>query len=74
MINHWGARYGRKQFSKVLANNAKLMEVTSRYAYTPCDGCLELRNEDTDILGFESNKEKHKSSGEGFREAKFIRA
>ncbi|MDF4968317.1 hypothetical protein P3573_07060 [Vibrio parahaemolyticus] len=51
------SRYGRKQFSKGFANNAKLMEVTSRYIYTPCDGGLELRNEDTELLGFESNKE-----------------
>lgn len=50
------------------------MEVVSRYAYTACDGCLELRNEDTEVLGFKSNKEKHKSSGEDFREAKFIGA
>ncbi|MEC6832008.1 hypothetical protein VXS06_09565 [Photobacterium toruni] len=52
------SRYGRKQFSKGFANDAKLMEVTGRYVYKPYDGCFERINEDTELLGFESEKEK----------------
>ena len=45
------SRYGRKQFSKGFANDAKLMEVTGRYVYKPCDDCFERINEDTELLG-----------------------
>lgn len=52
------ARFGRKQFNEGFAGNARLMEVTGSYVYTPCDGCFKLINEDIELLGFESSEEK----------------
>ena len=46
------SRFGRKQFSKGIASDSKLMEVTSRYAYTPSDSSLELICEEIKYLGF----------------------
>lgn len=40
------SRFGRKHFSKGIANNEKLMEVTGRYVYTPSDSSLKLLSKD----------------------------
>jgi hypothetical protein len=51
------SRYARKQFSEGAINNAKLMEVTGRYVYSPSDGSLEVSNEEVEFLGFEPSGE-----------------
>lgn len=46
------SRYGRKQFSQGFGDNSKLVEVSSRYVYTP-NGCsLELISEESERFGF----------------------
>lgn len=52
------SRFCRKQFSWGFASDAKLMEVTSRYIYTPSDCCsLKCISEDIEYLGFEPSEE-----------------
>lgn len=51
------SRYCRKQFNRGFANDAKLMEVTNRYIYTPSDCSLKRISEDIEYLGFEPSKE-----------------
>ena len=51
------SRFGRKQISQGFANDAKLMEVTSRYVYMPSDCSLKRISEETEYLGFEPREE-----------------
>ncbi|WP_180041572.1 ATP-binding protein [Acinetobacter sp. YH12218] len=47
------SRFGRKQFSRGFGDDARLMEVTSRYIYMPSDCSLKRISEEVEYLGFE---------------------